>query len=35
MKKVFGFLFALVVVMSMALVPAVSAQDKDIVDTAL
>jgi uncharacterized surface protein with fasciclin (FAS1) repeats len=34
MKKVFGFLFALVVVMSMALVPAVSAQDKDIVDTA-
>ena len=35
MKKVFGFLFALVVVMSMALVPAVSAQDKDIVDTAV
>jgi len=35
MKKVFGFLFVLVVVMSMALVPAFSAQDKDIVDTAV
>jgi uncharacterized surface protein with fasciclin (FAS1) repeats len=35
MKKVFGFLFALVIVMSMAVVPAFSAQDKDIVDTAV
>jgi uncharacterized surface protein with fasciclin (FAS1) repeats len=36
MKKVFGFLFALVIVMSMAIVPMVSAaQDKDIVDTAV
>ena len=34
MTKVFGFLFALVVVMSMAVVPVVSAQGKDIVDTA-
>lgn len=36
MKKVFGFLSVLVIVMSMAIVPMVSsAQDKDIVDTAV
>jgi uncharacterized surface protein with fasciclin (FAS1) repeats len=35
MKKMYGLMFALALIMTMAVSPAISAQDKDIVDTAI
>jgi len=35
MKRIYGLMFAVVLIMTMAVAPAVNAQDKDIVDTAI
>jgi len=35
MKKIYGLMVALVLIMAMVVAPAANAQDKDIVDTAV